>query len=97
MLSAESGAGLRYLSRWALLQARLLDLICGHTMRGSSTRITCSSLELICLYVTLSSFPSRAAVAGLVYSSVNVYLKTLVDDCAFLTYTVYYFKHAGTD
>lgn len=73
MPSAESDAGLRYLSRWALLQAKLLDLICGHTMRGSSTRITCSRPEPICPYVTLFSFPSRAAVARLVHSAVHVF------------------------
>lgn len=65
MQSAESAAGLRYLSRWALLQARLLALICGPTMRGSSTHITCSRLETICLYVPslMFSFPSRVAIA----------------------------------
>lgn len=51
MPSAESGAGLRYPSGWALLQARLLAPICGPTMRGSSTHITCSRLETISLYV----------------------------------------------
>ncbi len=60
MQSARSGAGLRYLSRWALLQERLLALICGHTMRGSSTHITFSRPETICLYVQSFVFFSLA-------------------------------------
>lgn len=57
MPSAETGAGLRYQSRWALLQEKLLDLISGHTTRGSSTPITCSRLDPICLYVTSLKCP----------------------------------------
>lgn len=48
---AGSDAGVRYPSRWASPLGRLLVPICGHTMRGFSTHITCSRLETICLYV----------------------------------------------
>lgn len=51
MQSAENAAGLRFPSRWALLQERLLAPICGHTMSESSTHITFSRLEPISLYV----------------------------------------------
>lgn len=49
MQSARSGAGPRSPSKWALLQAKLLAPICGRTTNGSSTRITCSRPETICL------------------------------------------------
>lgn len=58
MQSARSGAGPRSPSKWASLQAKLLAPICVHTMSGSSTHITCSRLETICLWVLLHVFLS---------------------------------------
>lgn len=47
---AESGAGLRYLSSWALPLERPLAPTWGLTMRGSCTHTTCSRPGPICLY-----------------------------------------------
>lgn len=85
MPSAGSGDGPKYPSRWASLQARRLALISGRTMRGSSTHITCSRLEPICLYVqSVFSFPSFQS------HWVDVHRRSLI-----LWYTLRYWLNAA--